>query len=126
MFLHDGSEESTSAQESKGEQRAKNLFEMVASQNGLLEDHHPQMLLQCLLWGTCVVMFLLRAMLILLGFTGKIELVKEIIVRLSASFDAAENAGSDSLYFTRVSPWEFLGGPSAYVSISVFITDTLS
>ena len=52
MFLYDGSEEPTSVQESKGEEKTKNLFEVVASQNGPLEDHHPQMLLQCLFWGT--------------------------------------------------------------------------
>lgn len=97
MFFYDGSEEPTPARDNKQGQRTKNLFEVVASQNGPLEDHHPQMLLQCLLWG-------------------KIELVKEIIVRLAASFDAVETSGSDSLYFTHVSPWEFLGGPSPYDS----------
>ncbi|KAF9462089.1 WD repeat-containing protein [Collybia nuda] len=39
------------------------LFEYVAQQNGPLEDYHPQMLLQCLLWE-------------------KVELVKEIITNL--------------------------------------------
>jgi hypothetical protein len=28
------------------------LFEYAARNNGPLEDYHPQMLLQCLLWGT--------------------------------------------------------------------------
>lgn len=27
------------------------LFEYVTRQNGPLEDYHPQMILQCLLWG---------------------------------------------------------------------------
>ncbi|KAJ7169732.1 RAVE protein 1 C terminal-domain-containing protein [Mycena filopes] len=40
------------------------LFEHVARQNGPLEDYHPQMLLQCLLWE-------------------KVELVKDIIVNLA-------------------------------------------
>ncbi|KAJ8594840.1 hypothetical protein M405DRAFT_857819 [Rhizopogon salebrosus TDB-379] len=40
------------------------LFQYVARHNGPLEDYHPQMLLQCLLWG-------------------KVELVKQIIVALS-------------------------------------------
>ncbi|KAJ6621584.1 RAVE protein 1 C terminal-domain-containing protein [Mycena sp. CBHHK59/15] len=40
------------------------LFEHVARQNGPLEDYHPQMLLQCLLWE-------------------KVELVKEVIVNLA-------------------------------------------
>ncbi|KAG8746797.1 regulator of (H+)-ATPase in vacuolar membrane [Ceratobasidium sp. 428] len=98
MFLHDTSEDPVVARQDKEERSEKNLFELVAYQNGPLEDHHPQMLLQCLLWG-------------------KIELVKEIIVRLAASFDAAEGAGSDQLYFTRVSPWDFLSGHSSYGSV---------
>lgn len=57
-----------------------------------------------------------RAMLMQFLSTGKIDLVKEIIVRLAASFDAAESAGSESLYFTRLSPWQFLSGHSSYVS----------
>ncbi|OAX44398.1 hypothetical protein K503DRAFT_383768 [Rhizopogon vinicolor AM-OR11-026] len=40
------------------------LFQYVARHNGPLEDYHPQMLLQCLLWG-------------------KVELVKQIIIALS-------------------------------------------
>lgn len=32
--------------------RSDSLFEYAARQNGPLEDYHPQMLLQCLLWGT--------------------------------------------------------------------------
>ncbi|KAG9100994.1 regulator of (H+)-ATPase in vacuolar membrane [Ceratobasidium sp. 370] len=98
MFLHDASEDPSEMRNGKEEHNVANLFELVASQNGPLEDHHPQMLLQCLLWG-------------------KIELVKDIIVRLAASFDAAENAGSGQLYFTRVSPWEFLSGSSSYDSV---------
>ena len=30
----------------------QDLFEYVARENGPLEQFHPQMLLQCLLWGT--------------------------------------------------------------------------
>ena len=29
----------------------KSLFELVATRNGPLVDYHPQMMLQCLLWG---------------------------------------------------------------------------
>ncbi|KIO08400.1 hypothetical protein M404DRAFT_997326 [Pisolithus tinctorius Marx 270] len=43
------------------------LFESVARSNGPLDDYHPQMLLQCLLWG-------------------KISLVKQIIVRMAQIF----------------------------------------
>ncbi|KAG8745914.1 regulator of (H+)-ATPase in vacuolar membrane [Ceratobasidium sp. 414] len=98
MFLHDASEDPSATRDGKEERNDMNLFELVASQNGPLEDHHPQMLLQCLLWG-------------------KIELVKEIIVRLATSFDVAEDAGSGQLYFTHVSPWEFLSGRSSYDSV---------
>ncbi|ELU39867.1 WD repeat-containing protein [Rhizoctonia solani AG-1 IA] len=95
MLLYDNSEEPTPLNNKPREQHSGNLFEIVSSHNGPLEDHHPQMLLQCLLWG-------------------KIDLVKEIIVRLAASFDAAEGAGSDSLYFTKLSAWQFLNGSSVY------------
>lgn len=43
---------------------SESLFEYVARLNGPLVEYHPQMLLQCLLWG-------------------KLELVKEIIVNLA-------------------------------------------
>jgi len=36
---------------SHGEKRSASLFEYAARHNGPLEDYHPQMLLQCLLWG---------------------------------------------------------------------------
>ena len=35
----------------KNEKSAESLMEYVARQNGPLDDYHPQMLLQCLLWG---------------------------------------------------------------------------
>lgn len=35
----------------EGQHRDESLFEYVARQNGPLEDYHPQMMLQCLLWG---------------------------------------------------------------------------
>nr|GAT47823.1 WD repeat protein [Mycena chlorophos] len=51
---------------------SESLFEHVARQNGPLEDYHPQMLLQCLLWG-------------------KVELVKEIIVNLSRDIELGKS-----------------------------------
>ena len=33
----------------------ESLFKTVARQNGPLPDYHPQMLLQCLLWGKFVL-----------------------------------------------------------------------
>ncbi|TDL28114.1 hypothetical protein BD410DRAFT_870276 [Rickenella mellea] len=50
------------------------LFEYVARVNGPLEDYHPQMILQCLLWG-------------------KVELVKEIIVNLALDLQKASEEG---------------------------------
>ncbi|KAG1716000.1 hypothetical protein ID866_1165 [Astraeus odoratus] len=47
------------------------LFEYVARVNGPLQDYHPQMLLQCLLWG-------------------KLALVKQIIVRMAQMFRTAD------------------------------------
>ncbi|EIW86859.1 hypothetical protein CONPUDRAFT_46132 [Coniophora puteana RWD-64-598 SS2] len=47
---------------------SEGLFEHVARHNGVLPDYHPQMLLQCLLWG-------------------KLELVKDVIVKLGKSMD---------------------------------------
>jgi hypothetical protein len=34
------------------EKSAESLIEYVARQNGPLEDYHPQMLLQCLIWSS--------------------------------------------------------------------------
>ncbi|KAJ7786153.1 RAVE protein 1 C terminal-domain-containing protein [Mycena metata] len=53
----------------------ESLFEHVARQNGPLEDYHPQMLLQCLLWE-------------------KVELVKEIILNLARDISES-NARKD-------------------------------
>ncbi|KAF5374738.1 hypothetical protein D9758_000427 [Tetrapyrgos nigripes] len=57
----------------KDEMREETLFEFVARQNGPLEDYHPQILLQCLLWGTFLA--------------EKLELVKEIIVNLAKDLE---------------------------------------
>ncbi|KAF7436647.1 regulator of (H+)-ATPase in vacuolar membrane [Pleurotus ostreatus] len=48
----------------KPEVTSESLFEYVARNNGPLVDHHPQMVLQCLLWG-------------------KVDIVKDIIVNLA-------------------------------------------
>lgn len=39
----------------------ESLFEHVARLNGPLEEYHPQMLLQCLLWGGSTVSFAYHA-----------------------------------------------------------------
>lgn len=38
-------------EDKQSEKDGESLFEYVARQNGPLDDYHPQMLLQCLLWG---------------------------------------------------------------------------
>jgi len=38
-------------EDKRSEKDDESLFEYVARQNGPLDDYHPQMLLQCLLWG---------------------------------------------------------------------------
>jgi hypothetical protein len=117
MFLYDTIEEPASSSNIASSQHGGNLFEIVASHNGPLEDHHPQMLLQCLLWGRSYGLNgPVQVVLTQDACTGKIDLVKEIIVRLAVSFDVAESAGSESLYFTRLSPWQFLSGHTSYVS----------
>ena len=68
------------------ETRSASLFEYAARHNGPLEDYHPQMLLQCLLWGACSLIFwgLWGSGLINTGFlTEKVETVKDIIVNLA-------------------------------------------
>jgi hypothetical protein len=38
--------------EVEAEQDEESFFDVVARENAPLDDYHPQMLLQCLLWGT--------------------------------------------------------------------------
>ncbi|KAF8756045.1 RAVE protein 1 C terminal [Rhizoctonia solani] len=57
QMLCTNSEEPTPLNNKPREQHS-DLFEIVSSHNGPLEDHHPQMLLQCLLWdGSSVYEF---------------------------------------------------------------------
>jgi hypothetical protein len=59
---------------------SKDLFETVARRNGPLPDYHPQMLLQCLLWGPS---FPQRRLTVADFALEKIAVVKQIIVRLA-------------------------------------------
>ncbi|PBL01184.1 WD repeat-containing protein [Armillaria gallica] len=68
----------------------ESLFDYVARQNGPLEDYHPQMLLQCLLWE-------------------KVELVKDIIVNLAKDVEA----GKSPRDFTTVPVERFLRAGNA-------------
>lgn len=46
-----GGKRRASKEEKEKERESESLFEYVARQNGPLDDYHPQMVLQCLLWG---------------------------------------------------------------------------
>lgn len=54
------------------ENESDSLFEHVARLNGPLDDYHPQMILQCLLWG-------------------KVELAKNIIINLARNVESGRN-----------------------------------
>lgn len=62
--------------EGERERDDESLFEYVARQNGPLDDYHPQMMLQCLLWG-------------------KIELVKDVIMNLAKAVGVQKENNND-------------------------------
>ncbi|KZT31551.1 hypothetical protein SISSUDRAFT_713707 [Sistotremastrum suecicum HHB10207 ss-3] len=72
MFLYGRSEQSASTE---AVPRTNYLLEYVLQQNAPLVDFHPQVLLQCLLWG-------------------RVELVKDIIVKLANAAAVAERQDS--------------------------------
>ncbi|KAK0464982.1 RAVE protein 1 C terminal-domain-containing protein [Desarmillaria tabescens] len=84
MFLY-GQDVSSSRGSITSTLSDESLFDYVARQNGPLEDYHPQMLLQCLLWE-------------------KVELVKDIIVNLAKDIEA----GKSPRDFTTVPVERFL------------------
>jgi len=63
----------------------RDLFETVARRNGPLPNYHPQMLLQCLLWGKLSHSSLRRETQAS-STKEKLDLVKDIIVRLANGF----------------------------------------
>ncbi|KAK0208168.1 RAVE protein 1 C terminal-domain-containing protein [Desarmillaria ectypa] len=89
MFLY-GQDVSSSRRSITSTLDDESLFDYVARQNGPLEDYHPQMLLQCLLWE-------------------KVELVKDIIVNLAKDVEA----GKSPRDFTTVPVERFLRPGSA-------------
>lgn len=81
------------------------LFEHVARHNGPLEDYHPQMLLQCLLWGEQYILITQWSGPHIFGTTGKVELVKDIIVRLAKTVNEYHNnLGAQYLKWERLPP----------------------
>jgi hypothetical protein len=49
----------------ENENAEEGLFEYVARLNGPLPDYHPQMLLQCLLWGKKLMSFVFSLRIVL-------------------------------------------------------------
>ena len=58
------------------------LFEYVARHNGPLDDYHPQMTLQCLLWGKLSIYSVTHS-LTDFALLEKVELVKKSFINLS-------------------------------------------
>ncbi|KAG2150167.1 RAVE protein 1 C terminal-domain-containing protein [Suillus cothurnatus] len=74
------------------------LFQHVDRHNGPLEDYHPQMLLQCLLWG-------------------KVELVKQIIVALSLVVKAIYEDPTQDFHWNAFPVEQYLRGQHATSNI---------
>lgn len=85
------------------------LFERVARVNGPLPDYHPQMLLQCLLWGKSWHISMPYGSLTCFACcpADKVELVKNILVRLGKAFQHADSTGDDKLHWTPVEVEEY-------------------
>jgi len=62
-----------------GKEQQETLMEYVSKKSGPLEDYHPQMLLQCLLWGKPL---LFESSCLTDVSAEKLEVVKEIIMNL--------------------------------------------
>jgi hypothetical protein len=75
------------------ESPSENLFEHVALQNGPLMDFHPQMLLQCLLWGEARHSAPFHSDDLRIR-AEKVELVKDIIVNLARDIESGQIAPS--------------------------------
>ena len=71
------------------ESQSENLFEHVALQNGPLMDFHPQMLLQCLLWGEAPPFRTVHSDALRIR-AEKVELVKDIIVNLARDIESGQ------------------------------------
>jgi len=74
--------------EAVGDDQTESLFDAVARENAPLDDYHPQMLLQCLLWGA--YLYSKSGCALTAFYIGKIELVKTIIIRLALALEAGE------------------------------------
>ena len=97
------------------------LFEEVTRLNGPLPDYHPQMILQCLLWGTWTI-FTSKALTD--SFSGKVNLVKDVIERLHVLLQTRNN-NSEAVAWTPVDFASFLEQAQDVKSVSaVFVRCT--
>ncbi|KAF5384978.1 hypothetical protein D9615_001393 [Tricholomella constricta] len=78
--------------------KKETLFEYAARHNGPLDDYHPQMILQCLLWD-------------------KVELVKEVIVNLSRDI-ASHGSNLNGIEWTSLPVERFLENDQRDSSVS--------
>jgi hypothetical protein len=99
-----------------GDLTTESLFEHVARHNGPLWDYHPQMLLQCLLWGTH--QYLNADSLYADGEVEKVQLVKEIIVKLAHALDEAKSQGE--LHWDAIPVEHFWRKEGASKSVGAF------
>ncbi|KAG8923955.1 regulator of (H+)-ATPase in vacuolar membrane [Tulasnella sp. 418] len=81
------------------DQTEAGLFEEVARQNGPLDDFHPQLILQCLLWN-------------------KVELVKEIITLLAHNLEVAKTGSPTAMKRIDVSKFWEDGEPAVAGQVS--------
>ena len=103
----------------ENEKSAESLMEHVARQNGPLDDYHPQMLLQCLLWGTSSDLFFNQIWFLIKLHKEKVELVKEIIVNL-ARFMAERKGATDDQKCMHLSVERFLQNNRRVPGVSHF------
>ncbi len=82
------------------EETEEGLFEYVARLNGPLPDYHPQMLLQCLLWGRSSLSLFLNGAHC--WNTDKLDLVKEILVHLSREVEKRPELQDDAFRMTPI------------------------
>lgn len=91
-MLHYGQNESVPGDQEHHE----SLFEAVNAHNGPLVDYHPQMLLQCLLWGMYQVSVPVGTGLAN-NHSDKLEYVKEVLVLFYKSLKTSKDKGEDTL-----------------------------
>lgn len=91
------------------EKKAESLFEYVARQNGPLPDYHPQMLLQCLLWG----------MVLLAGKNQHYQTVPDLIITYRGRFSLQSYILPSVLVFAQFLPSRYISSQNDRYSMSI-------